>query len=251
MNETGFEREKTLHELGLFPIGIDEAGRGPLAGSVVAAAVTLRGSKNQIAKIKDREEEKQWKLVRDSKKLSPKQRERAFDFVQEHFYVGVGIIGPETIDRVNILEATFLAMKAAVADLRRIMNQELGMKKDEELFLLVDGNQMIPNLSLQQEAIVDGDALVKSIAAASIVAKVTRDRLIVEADTLYPGYGFAKHKGYGTKEHMEALRKLGPSPIHRMSFAPVRMSLPENVNRKLSLLQTRRSGSIAKKPKAW
>lgn len=244
MTEIGFEREKTLRELGLFPIGIDEAGRGPLAGSVVAAATLLRDFNID-------EENPLWKLVRDSKKLSPKQRETAFEFVEQHFWVGVGVIGPETIDRVNILEATFLAMKAAVADLRRIMKQELGIKKDEELFLLVDGNQTIPNLSLQQETIVDGDSLVKSIAAASIIAKVTRDRMIVEADALYPGYGFAAHKGYGTKVHMEALRKFGPSPIHRMSFEPVRMSLPENVNRKLSTLNTKRTRGIAKKPKAW
>lgn len=250
MTETGFEREKTLRELGLFPIGIDEAGRGPLAGSVVAAAVTLRNYESEITN-QDLGNEALWKLVRDSKKLSPKQRERAFEFVEQQFLVGVGIIGPETIDRVNILEATFLAMKAAVADLRRIMKQELGMKKDEELFLLVDGNQTISNLSLQQETIVDGDSLVKSIAAASIIAKVTRDRMMGESDTLYPGYGFAKHKGYGTKVHMEALRKLGPSPIHRMSFEPVRMSLPENVNRKLSILNTKRNRGIAKKPKAW
>lgn len=228
-----FEHEKRLLEAGFLPVGIDEAGRGPLAGPVVACAVLHKKADDQGLKLETDEEDKRWNLVRDSKKLSEKQREAAFQFVEEQFYVGIGIIGPETIDRVNILEATFLAMKSALSALKKqlTINHEQG---DGKLKLLIDGNQTIPNLSLEQEAIVNGDGLVRSIAAASIVAKVTRDRLIVAADLEYPGYGLAEHKGYGTAAHMAALRKLGPSPIHRMSFRPVLLSLPENVNRRFA-----------------
>ncbi len=227
-----FEHEEHLAARGLLPIGIDEAGRGPLAGPVAACATLYRGFNNQSSNFKIDGDDKRWKLVRDSKKLSEKQRAAAFDFVQEQFHVGVGIIGPETIDRVNILEATFLAMKAAMTDLKRQLSITAG--DEARLVLLIDGNQTISNLSLTQEAIVNGDGLVRSIAAASIVAKVTRDRLIAEADLLYPGYGLAEHKGYGTAAHMAALRRLGPSPIHRMSFRPVQLSLPENVNKRFA-----------------
>lgn len=246
-----FEREENLVREGRLPVGVDEAGRGPLAGPVVAAAVMLRNFPLSISNCQT-EEDKRWKLVRDSKKLSPKQREAAFNFVQEQFFVGIGIIGPETIDRVNILQATFLAMKAALADLRRITKHELRVTEKlvgqynnatiqplnhvamKPWYILIDGNQIIPNLTHEQEPIVNGDGLVRSIAAASIVAKVTRDRIITEADALYPGYGLALHKGYGTAVHMAALRKLGPSPIHRMSFRPVQLAIPENVNRRFA-----------------
>ncbi len=229
-----FEREKACAEGGLISIGIDEAGRGPLAGPVVAAAVTLKNVEYGTLNVGKEEEDARWKLVRDSKKLSEKQREEAFAFVQEHFYVGIGIVSAETIDRVNILQATFLAMRSAISELRRIMNQELGIRGEEKMILLIDGNQELPNLSLQQTTVVDGDAFVKSIAAASIIAKVTRDRLIILADHEYPAYGFARHKGYGTKEHMDALRKYGPTPIHRKSFRPVQLSNPETVNKRFS-----------------
>lgn len=221
-----------MEEVMKITVGVDEAGRGPLAGPVVAAAVIL---KNQELGIKNQDASKHplWNLVRDSKKLSAKQRERAFEFIQEHFFVGVGIIHSETIDRVNILEATFLAMRAAVSELQRIMNQELRIKnKNQKLKILVDGNQKIPNVSEEQAAIVDGDAKVKVISAASIIAKVTRDRMMDEYDREFPWYGFAKHKGYGTKLHMDALRKFGPCPIHRMSFRPVFLSIPENANKR-------------------
>jgi ribonuclease HII len=208
-------------------IGIDEAGRGPLCGPVVAAAVVFRESEEVLLKLPE------WKFIRDSKKLSEKQRERMFDFVMEHAWVGVGIMPAETIDRVNILEATFLAMKSAIADLQRAMNKEQGTgRRENEMRIFVDGNQLIPNISIKQEAIVNGDALVKVIAAASIVAKVTRDRMMHEYDKEYPQYGFAQHKGYGTKAHMDALRKFGPCPIHRLSFRPVFLSIPENVNKR-------------------
>lgn len=256
-----FEHEMRLTEQGLIPIGIDEAGRGPLAGPVVAAAVVLKheawnmkhGNSEPASLSRDSgfkfhdssfaiqtssfktEEDQRWKLVRDSKKLSEKQREEAYAFVQEQFYVGVGIISAETIDRVNILQATFLAMKAALASLKKqiTVSSEQNIQ-DKEVCLLIDGNQKIPNISLQQETIVDGDGLVKSIAAASIIAKVTRDRLIILADHEYPAYGFARHKGYGTREHMDALRKHGPTPIHRRSFRPVQLTNPETVNKRFS-----------------
>lgn len=278
MQEATFERERRIFCDGFLPVGIDEAGRGPLAGPVVAAAVLIKleawsmeqgatspGFKLQASSSKI-EEDKRWKLVRDSKKLSPKQREIAFDFVRERFHVGLGVIGPGTIDRVNILQATFLAMKAALAELRRnarrvtgntrqevsvipsVVEESSGIQErslrfgrdDKEWILLIDGNQEIPNISLKQETIVDGDALVKSIAAASVVAKVTRDRLMLELDQRYPEYGFARHKGYGTREHMDALRRHGPTDEHRMSFDPVKLSIPENVNRKLALLAKRK-----------
>lgn len=238
MQSTTFEKEKERSLLGYsFVIGVDEAGRGPLAGPVVAAAVALKkqefGSSTSKIEEGSQGEAKMWSLVRDSKKLSEKQRERVFDFIQNHFSVGIGIINAETIDRVNILQATFLAMKSAVTALKKQLTVNSQQKfTDEDFYLLIDGNQAIPNCSYKQEAVIGGDGRVKSIAAASIIAKVTRDRIIKECDKKYPGYGFAKHKGYGTKMHMDALRRLGPCPIHRMSFKPVLLSIPENVNKR-------------------
>lgn len=246
MQELSFEKELACHTEGFsLVVGVDEAGRGPLAGPVVAAAAALRqGTTNREQGTTD-EEEKEWKLIRDSKTLSEKQRDRAFEFVQEQFFVGVGIVHAETIDRINILEATFLAMREAVSSLRKIIKNEDWIPgssqggqasrndSDKKILLLVDGNMTIPNLSLPQEAVVGGDGIIRSIAAASIIAKVTRDRMMLEYDKEYPTYGFAKHKGYGTKVHMDALRKHGACPIHRMSFKPVFYSIPENVNRNL------------------
>lgn len=228
-------------EAGLVPIGIDEAGRGPLAGPVVAAAVLFKAGEFAIPAGR----EKDFNFIRDSKKLSEKQRETAFALVQEFFHVGVGIVSAETIDRVNILQATFLAMKSALSELERVA----GLRGQESsLVLLIDGNQELPNLSLRQTTVVDGDGLVKSIAAASIIAKVTRDRLIILADHEYPAYGFAQHKGYGTQEHMDALRKYGPTPIHRKSFRPVQLANPETVNQRFSRdLQPRPGARLAKK----
>lgn len=236
-----FERELTLAQAELIPIGIDEAGRGPLAGPVVAAAVLFRGSDFSVPEGR----EKEFALIRDSKKLSEKQRETAFALVQEYFHIGVGIVSAETIDRVNILQATFLAMKSALSELERVAGLH---GKESSLVLLIDGNQEVPNLSLRQTTVVDGDGLVKSIAAASIIAKVTRDRLITLADHEYPAYGFARHKGYGTREHMDALRKYGPCPIHRKSFRPVELANPETINQRFSRdLQPRKGASLAKK----
>lgn len=232
MQESTFEKERACRREGhAVVVGVDEAGRGPLAGPVVAAAAMYR---DQADFAVPEELGKLMRFVRDSKMLSEKKRDEIYDFVCEHFVVGVGVVHSGTIDRMNILEATFLAMKEAVADLKRVINAEREMgAMTEDILLLVDGNMKIPNLSIAQEAIVDGDALVRSIAAASIVAKVTRDRMMLEYDEAYPAYGFVRHKGYGTKEHMDALRKYGACPIHRMSFKPVFYSVPENVNRNL------------------
>lgn len=241
MQTADFSRETVIAASGRIPIGIDEAGRGPLAGPVVAAAVLFRGSDFKIPEGR----EKEFNLIRDSKKLSEKQRETAFALVQEFFHVGFGIVSAETIDRVNILQATFLAMKSALSELERVAGLH---GKESSLVLLIDGNQELPNLSLKQETVVEGDGKVKSIAAASIIAKVTRDRLIILADHEYPAYGFARHKGYGTKEHMDALRKYGPTPIHRKSFRPVQLANPEIINQRFSRdLQPRKGSSLAKK----
>ena len=234
-------------------IGTDEVGRGPLCGPVVACAAMYRGSgvpelSSGVPELSS-EERKKWDLIRDSKKLSEKQREEIFDFIGEHFYLGIGLCDHETIDRINILEASFLAMKKAIqALLRQIPNDKLQIPNkfqetnnnnqnsntkenlDSKIYnlksiILVDGNKIIPNLSMEQYAVIGGDKLVKSISAASIVAKVTRDRMMKEFAILYPQYGMEKHMGYGTKVHMEALLEHGPCPIHRKSFGPVKRLL--------------------------
>lgn len=214
MEKPTFDWEKKLRERGYGLVaGIDEAGRGPLAGPVVAVAAVARN-------LEEEENDDQWNLIRDSKTLSEKQRERAYDFVLKKFYVGVGICDQKTIDRINILEASFLAMKKAWVDLQtKIKLKQTG---NEKWILLIDGDKKISNFSGEQRAIVQGDKKVKSIAAASIVAKVTRDRLMIKTHKKYPQYGFDKHKGYGTKLHIEALRQFGPTKIHRKSFKPVK-----------------------------
>lgn len=209
-----------------FIIGIDEVGRGPLAGPVVAAAVWYKDPKFAIPETL----EKEFALIRDSKKLSEKQREKIFEIISEYFETGIGIVSPETIDRINILEATFLAMKSALSQLLKKLPREAAT----QCYLLIDGNQEIPNCSHLEESIIGGDGSVKSIAAASIIAKVIRDRMMVEYEKEYPGYGFVEHKGYGTKVHMDALRHKGPCLIHRKSFRPVQLALPENVNKRFA-----------------
>jgi len=181
--------------------GIDEAGRGALAGPVVAAAVILPDPANLP-----------WlALVRDSKELDSKKRESLFDLItKDAVAVGIGIIPPQVIDSINILKATKLAMMQAVEKLPK-----------QPHFLIID-RVTLSQCPIPQRGITRGDKLCLSIACASIVAKVTRDRIMQEFDQIYPGYGFAQHKGYGTREHLSCLQKLGPSPIHRLYFAPVR-----------------------------
>ncbi len=203
--------EKELWQNGWdFVIGVDEAGRGPLAGPVVAGAVAVREKQN----LNDKSQAEQWRLIRDSKTLSEKQREIAYKFIEDNFFVGVGICNHKTVDRINILEASFLAMKMAITNLME--------KKFGRAIILVDGNKKIPNFSEEQKAIIQGDKKVKSISAASIIAKVTRDEIMLKAHQKYPQYGFNRHKGYGTKIHMEALQKYGSCEIHRQSFKPVK-----------------------------
>jgi len=209
-----WEKERAIWREGMLAVGVDEAGRGPLVGPVVATAVSLKRGYSRIG-----EDESLWALIRDSKKLSPKRREEIFDFIVEHYHVGIGRVSAETIDRINILQSAFLAMKEAIASWKR--------KSGSDGIFLIDGNQEIPNMSISQRCVVGGDARVKCIAAASIVAKVTRDRELDELAQAFPLYGFERHKGYGTKEHMDALRALGPCPEHRKSFAPVRRCLRE------------------------
>ena len=180
--------------------GVDEVGRGPMAGPVVAAAVVLPAS-SMISGIDD------------SKKLSQKSRERLFDEILENCLAfGVGIRSSQYIDKYGIVPATFSAMRMAI--------DMLTLKGYRPGFVAVDGYP-IPCLDIPQEAVIHGDSLVASIACASIVAKVTRDRIMTEYAELYPDYGFEEHKGYCTKEHRSKLSRFGPCPIHRRSFRPV------------------------------
>jgi len=181
--------------------GIDEVGRGALAGPVVAGAVILPHPASLS-----------WfGLVRDSKELDPRKRETLFELInKEAVAVGIGIVPSQVIDSINILKATKLAMMQAVEKLSK-----------QPSFLLID-RVTLSQCPIPQRGITRGDKLCLSIACASIIAKVTRDRMMEGFDQIYPGYGFAQHKGYGTGIHMSCLRKLGPSPIHRLYFAPVR-----------------------------
>lgn len=185
--------------------GVDEAGRGPLAGDVVAAAVVL-------------DHRKPIKGLADSKKLSEKKRESLFVEIQDKalsFFVARATVAE--IEELNILHASMLAMHRAV--------ENLLLQPDH---VLVDGNRL-PRWHYSSEAVVQGDASVSAISAASILAKVTRDREMHELDKVYPGYGFAEHKGYPTRNHFAALQRLGPSPIHRRGYAPVRELVMQGV----------------------
>ncbi|HIV11371.1 MAG TPA: ribonuclease HII [Candidatus Faeciplasma avium] len=188
--------EYDLELFGRYPVfaGVDEAGRGPLAGDVYAAAVIF-DSRTVI------------EGVNDSKKLTEKKREALYDIIiSSALDYSIATASPEEIDSLNILEATMLAMLRAVSGLKMKPNA-----------VFVDGNRA-PKLDLPSFSVVKGDSLSQSIAAASILAKVSRDRYISELDLRYPEYGFSSHKGYGTKKHYEALRKYGPTPVHRKSF---------------------------------
>ncbi len=178
--------------------GVDEAGRGPLAGPVVAAAVVL-------------DRERDWSGVHDSKQLDAERREALFArVVTDARAFAWAVVGPRAIDAGDIRRATLLAMRRAVA--RLAVSPTL---------VLVDGRDTVPGLALEQRAVIDGDATMLSIAAASILAKVVRDRIMVRLDRVWPAYGFARHKGYGTPDHLAALALHGPCPLHRYSFAPI------------------------------
>ena len=194
-----FEFERAAFARGLSCVaGIDEAGRGPWAGPVVAAAVILDPGALPEG-------------LNDSKKLTPQKREELYEVILAKAEVGVGIADVTVIDRDNILQATYAAMIQAVTALSRT-----------PLLALIDGNRA-PKLACLAETIIEGDGKCLSIAAASIVAKVTRDRMMIDLDRQCPGYGFAQHKGYGTADHQAALSRLGPTVHHRRSFEPIRI----------------------------
>lgn len=177
--------------------GIDEAGRGPLAGPVVAAAVIFHPRRRVQG-------------LDDSKRLSEPARNMLAARIRQKAWIGIGIAEPEEIDRLNILHATMIAMCRAL--------WSLPVRPDRAL---IDGNRIPDRLDCDGEAIIGGDASVPAISAASIIAKTARDALMQRADTRWPGYGFATHKGYGTATHLAALAEIGPCPIHRQSFAPI------------------------------
>ena len=204
-----FDLELMLQHQGFTLVaGVDEAGRGPLAGPVVAAAAVLPPAVIAAPSSPD------WiGLIDDSKALTPLQRRRALEYIEIQATVGVGMASSQEIDARGIVPATRLAMKRAIGNLPLRPSH-----------LLVDFVRL-PRLRIPYRAVVHGDAISYSIAAASIVAKETRDRLMEEADSLYEGYGFSQHKGYGTPQHLRTLKALGPCPIHRRSFSPVRALL--------------------------
>lgn len=185
--------------------GIDEAGRGPLAGPVVAAACMIP-------------ENCYLPGINDSKKLTEQERERLYQLIRENPEIlsGVGIVEAVIIDQINILQATFRAMAAAILQL-----------KQRPDYILFDGNQFPKSMHLEFvcEGIVQGDSLSLSVMAAGILAKVTRDKMMREYHKTWPGYGFDEHKGYGTEKHMKRLKELGPCPIHRMSYEPVKLAV--------------------------
>ncbi|MGC3959332.1 MAG: ribonuclease HII [Verrucomicrobiota bacterium] len=205
-----FERNLWSREFTLVA-GVDEAGRGPLAGPVVAAAVILQatwangGFDERLVDLND------------SKQLTEAQRENFFQIITSHpdLRYAIAIVDAATIDRINILQAT-----------HRAMNEALAQLQPQPQHVLVDGRP-VKSMTLPQTALVKGDSRSYSIAAASVLAKVTRDRMMLEFDAKFPGYGFAVHKGYGVPQHLAAIEKLGPCPIHRMSFAPLKQKQAE------------------------
>ncbi|MGE5605308.1 MAG: ribonuclease HII [Bacteroidota bacterium] len=186
--------------------GLDEAGRGPLAGPVVAAIFVITPEFNKPE-------------VNDSKQLTPAQREKLYQFLTSgEWDYGVGVVAPEEIDRSNIYQASRVAMLKALRAVQPPPD-----------YLLVDA-LVVPETEIEQKSVIHGDARSIAIAAASIIAKYTRDQIMIDYERKYPGYGFAKHKGYPTREHYEALNKLGPSPIHRKSFCLQQRKVSESLN---------------------
>lgn len=228
-----FDYERKLMKSGFSRIcGIDEVGRGPLAGPVVACAVIL-----DLGLIKNLESTDWLAEIRDSKKLSSRQRDKWHKILTECAKVkwAIGIVSEKIIDEINILEATKLAMEKALKNLvrsPRFVQGKAGQTTDmpastvfqrgEPDFLLIDGNFTLEKFDLNQKAVPQGDEKIISVAAASIIAKVSRDRMMAEYHNQYPAYDFAKHKGYGTKKHIAAIKKFGPCPIHRRSFKPIK-----------------------------
>jgi len=211
MRYPNLREEKKLWKKGFKRVaGLDEAGRGPLAGPVVAAVVMIKMSKSNL-KSKILNLKSNFKGIKDSKKLTPKKREEFYKLiVKSPFWEwGVGRVSEKVIDKINILEATKLAMKRAIKKLKR--------RPD---FLILDGNFKI-NVDIPQKSIIKGDEKVFSCAAASILAKVYRDRIMERYDRKFPKYEFKKHKGYGTKFHFKMLKKYGPCKIHRKTFKPI------------------------------
>ena len=205
-----FSLHRQLKEKGYHLVaGVDEAGRGPLAGPVIAAAVILR--QDDLPSLD----------LNDSKALSAAKREEIFAGICSAALAwAVGAVSVSEIDALNIYWASLLAMRRAI--------ERLSLRPQ---FVVVDGNQTIPDIDLPQMSVVRGDAKVAAVAAASIVAKVTRDRIMRELDFLFPNYEFAQHKGYGTKKHLQALQELGPTLVHRCSFSPVRNILEKKAEK--------------------
>jgi len=201
-----FDKQQAIKYDANFIVGIDEAGRGPLAGPVVACACFIPPETVQ-----------EFSDVNDSKKLSEAKRESIFKRLQSgNVLYGIGFASAAEIDELNILQATFLAMRRAAEKLKNLPNA----------LAIVDGPYPAAGLTMRQIPVIDGDALSLSIAAASILAKVTRDHYMYALDDKYPAYHFSEHKGYGTAKHLAALKELGPCPEHRKTFGPVRKLLP-------------------------
>ena len=201
------DEEQKLWDKGYsFVVGVDEVGRGPLAGPVIAVSCFLDNpSDDDIKKLMDLD-------IKDSKRMSEKKREKVYEKVKEFDFVkfAIGEVDEVMIDKINILQASLLAMKKSF--------ENLNLNDFKNVFVFVDGKDIIPNIPANQKAIVSGDSKVFSVSLASIIAKVTRDRIMLKYAEKYPDYFFEKHKGYGTKLHFQAIKKHGPLKIHRKSF---------------------------------
>jgi len=200
MSHLNFRIEKKLaQKLGIIIAGIDEVGRGPIAGPIAVGAVVIDKSPKKNIYLKK---------IRDSKKITPKGREELSQFIKETFPYGIGMVSSYDLDRIGIVDATQKAI-------------EIAIEKINPSLLLIDGNKIFPKINVPQQSFIKGDDRLFSIACASIIAKVARDTWMTNASKKWPKYEFHQHKGYGTKKHLEMLRKHGPCPIHRYSFAPL------------------------------